>query len=148
MIAAVQNILLDLRCKRRGCAEGGARLRTGRQDQLRSRPPADADRQRHVLILLTAQQTYLQSEIQVVQARAARLSTRGRFIRRLAAVGGTASTFARESAQPWHGASRPASDKDGATDFCAAFGSGLTKPIDRLNFALATTLGPMESRAS
>ena len=75
-------------------------------------------------------------------ARRAAGPTRRRFIRRLAAAGGTASNLCpRKCSTSARGKPNRRLIKTGATDFCAAFGFGLTNPIDRLNFALATTRG-------
>ncbi len=77
VIAAVQNVADTLRALQNDAdrAARGARFRTRRQDQLRSRATSRCrSGNANVLLLLTAQQTYLQATIQVVQARAARLA--------------------------------------------------------------------------
>ena len=125
VITAVQNVADSLRALQNDADA----LRAARDFERAAKISFDLARQQmqtgnaNVLLLLTAQQTYLQSVIQVVQARAPAFPTRRPCSRRLAAVGGTALNRQRRRSLMWardKPKSRPTSLRDSGAS-CGRF---------------------------
>ena len=124
VIAAVQNVTDSLRALQNDADA----LKAARDFERAAKISFDLARQQmqtgnaNVLILLTAQQTYLQSEIQVVQARAARLSDTAALYQ---ALGGgwwnRIEPLPEKVLNLGTGQAEPASDKDGRDGFLRGF---------------------------